>query len=63
MPHKTGVQHIRRKTRTDAQRNRDRILEVAKQEFARSGANASLDYIAKDAGVGPETLDRPLSYL
>lgn len=52
------LQHIRRKTRTDAQRNRDRILEVAKQEFARSGANASLDYIAKDAGVGPGTLYR-----
>jgi AcrR family transcriptional regulator len=31
---------------------------VAKQEFARSGANASLDYIAKDAGVGPGTLYR-----
>jgi AcrR family transcriptional regulator len=51
-------QSIRRKTRTDAQRNRERILEVAKQAFTRSGANASLDDIAKDAGVGAGTLYR-----
>jgi hypothetical protein len=31
-----------RKPRADAQRNRERILEVAKLEFTRSGANASL---------------------
>jgi AcrR family transcriptional regulator len=47
-----------RKPRTDAQRNRERILEVAKQAFTRSGANTSLDDIAKDAGVGPGTLYR-----
>src|SRR5579864_8862658 len=47
-----------RKPRTDAQRNRERILEVAKQEFTRSGANASLEEIAKKAGVGPGTLYR-----
>jgi AcrR family transcriptional regulator len=47
-----------RKPRTDAQRNRERILEVAKQAFTRSGANASLDDIAKEAGVGPGTLYR-----
>src|SRR5579871_2608627 len=47
-----------RKPRTDAQRNRERILEVAKQAFTRSGANASLDDIAKQAGVGPGTLYR-----
>jgi len=33
-------------------------LEVAKDAFTRSGANASLDDIAKDAGVGPGTLYR-----
>jgi AcrR family transcriptional regulator len=48
----------RRKPRTDAQRNRERILEVAKQAFTRRGANASLDDIAKDAGVGAGTLYR-----
>jgi AcrR family transcriptional regulator len=47
-----------RKPRADAQRNRDRILEVAKQEFTRSGANASLEHIAKKAAVGPGTLYR-----
>jgi AcrR family transcriptional regulator len=47
-----------RKPRTDAQRNRERILEVAKAAFARSGADASLDDIAKQAGVGPGTLYR-----
>jgi len=47
-----------RKQRTDAQRNRERILEVAKGAFTRLGANASLDEIAKEAGVGPGTLYR-----
>ena len=47
-----------RKPRADAQRNRERILEVAKVAFTRSGANASLDDIAKEAGVGPGTLYR-----
>ncbi|MGH9439938.1 MAG: TetR/AcrR family transcriptional regulator [Terriglobia bacterium] len=47
-----------RKPRTDAQRNRKRILEVAKEAFTRSGANASLDDIAKQARVGPGTLYR-----
>ena len=47
-----------RKLRTDAQRNRERILEVAKQAFTRSGANTSLDDIATQAGVGAGTLYR-----
>jgi AcrR family transcriptional regulator len=47
-----------RKPRADAQRNRERILEVAKQAFTRSGADTSLDAIAKQAGVGPGTLYR-----
>ncbi len=51
-------QSKRRKPRTDAQRNRERILEVAKQAFTRVGANASLDDIAKEAGVGAGTLYR-----
>jgi AcrR family transcriptional regulator len=48
----------KRRPRADAQRNRERILEVAKEAFTRSGANASLDDIAKQAGVGPGTLYR-----
>ena len=47
-----------RKPRADAQRNRERILEVAKEAFTRLGANASLDEIAKEAGVGAGTLYR-----
>src|ERR1700751_2676994 len=47
-----------RKPRTDAQLNRERILEVAKEAFTRSGANASLDDIAREAGVGAGTLYR-----
>lgn len=47
-----------RKPRADAQRNRESILEVAKDAFTRFGANASLDDIAKDARVGPGTLYR-----
>ncbi|MGC1298566.1 MAG: TetR/AcrR family transcriptional regulator [Alloacidobacterium sp.] len=47
-----------RKPRTDALRNRERILEVAKATFTRQGANASLEEIAKQAGVGPGTLYR-----
>lgn len=47
-----------RKPRTDAQRNRERILEVAKDAFTRLGANASLDDIATHAGVGAGTLYR-----
>src|SRR5690242_7216970 len=47
-----------RKPRADAQQNRERILEVAKEAFTRHGANASLDDIAKEAGVGAGTLYR-----
>lgn len=47
-----------RKPRIDALRNRGRILEVAKAAFTREGATASLDEIAKQAGVGTGTLYR-----
>jgi len=47
-----------RKTRADAQRNRGRILEVARRVFTRDGAAASLDDIARQAGIGPGTLYR-----
>ena len=57
MPSKRS-QPAPRKPRADAQRNRERILEVAKVAFTRSGANASLDDIAKEARVGPGTLYR-----
>src|ERR1700677_936936 len=47
-----------RKPRSDAQRNRERILEVASQVFTRRGADASMDEIAKRAKIGPGTLYR-----
>jgi AcrR family transcriptional regulator len=47
-----------RKPRADAQRNRERILEIAKAAFTESGTNISLDEVARKAGVGPGTLYR-----
>jgi AcrR family transcriptional regulator len=47
-----------RKPRTDAQLNRERLLDVAKEAFTRSGPNTSLDDIAREAGVGAGTLYR-----
>ena len=44
--------------RADARRNRDRIVEVAREVFRERGYDASLDEIAKRAGVGPGTLYR-----
>jgi len=55
---KRRSKQVGRKPRADAQRNRERILEVAKEAFTRSGANASLDDIARQSGVGAGTLYR-----
>jgi AcrR family transcriptional regulator len=52
------AKNIPRKPRADAQRNRERILEVAKQVFTRRGVEASMDEIAKRAKIGPGTLYR-----
>ena len=47
-----------RKQRSDSLQNRERILAAARAAFTKSGANASLEEIAKQAGVGPGTLYR-----
>jgi AcrR family transcriptional regulator len=47
-----------RRPRTDAQRNRARLLKTAKAAFAEKGSGASLDEIARKAGVGIGTLYR-----
>lgn len=47
-----------RKPRADAQRNRARILEVARLAFTQHGADATLDDIARRADIGPGTLYR-----
>jgi AcrR family transcriptional regulator len=47
-----------RPMRADAARNRRLLLAAARDAFARSGVTASLDDVAKAAGVGPGTLYR-----
>lgn len=47
-----------RAQRADACRNHDRLLECASAAFARDGVEASLEGIAKAAGVGVGTLYR-----
>jgi AcrR family transcriptional regulator len=44
--------------RADARRNYDRIVQVAREVFREQGYDASLDEIARRAGVGPGTLYR-----
>lgn len=53
VPHKSL-----RKPRTDSLRNRERLLEAAKEAFTRFGVSASLDDISRQAGVGAGTLYR-----
>jgi AcrR family transcriptional regulator len=47
-----------RKPRADAVRNRDRLLETAADIFSAGGPDASLEAVAKRAGVGIGTLYR-----
>jgi AcrR family transcriptional regulator len=49
---------IVRKPRADAVRNRERVLEAAKAVFSAGGADASLEAVARRAGVGIGTLYR-----
>ncbi|MGA4844009.1 TetR/AcrR family transcriptional regulator [Streptomyces sp. G45] len=44
--------------RTDARRNRERLVAAAQEVFAEAGPGASLNEIARRAGVGPGTLYR-----
>jgi AcrR family transcriptional regulator len=55
---KSAANRSARKPRADAQRNRDRILAVAKQVFTHRGAEATMDEIARRARIGPGTLYR-----
>src|SRR6202030_1369003 len=47
-----------RKPRADAVRNRERVLEAAKTVFSAGGSEASLEAVARAAGVGIGTLYR-----
>jgi AcrR family transcriptional regulator len=48
----------KRKPRADAIRNRERVLEAAKAVFSQGGPEASLETVARRAGVGIGTLYR-----
>src|ERR1700741_4179466 len=47
-----------RKPRSDALRNRERLLDAAKAVFSAGGAEASLEAVARHADVGIGTLYR-----
>jgi len=50
--------HAAKPMRADAKRNYDKLIDAAREAFAERGSEASLDDIAKRAGVGPGTLYR-----
>ncbi len=56
----TGVQASKttRRPRADSVRNRERVLEAAKAVFSAGGPDASLEAVARRAGVGIGTLYR-----
>lgn len=47
-----------RMLRTDAQDNRDRVLDAARQLFSERGIDVTMRDVARHAGVGPATLYR-----
>ncbi|MGW0531610.1 TetR/AcrR family transcriptional regulator [Streptomyces sp. NPDC003032] len=49
---------VGRQPRADARRNRERIVAAAREAFSEAGPDASLNDIARRAGVGPGTLYR-----
>jgi AcrR family transcriptional regulator len=54
----TSTKSSERPQRADAQRNRRRVLDAAEQLFAESGNGATIEDIAKQAGVGVGTVCR-----
>lgn len=46
------------KLRSDAQDNRERILEAARELYAEQGVDVTMRQVARHAGVGPATLYR-----
>src|SRR5260370_28602866 len=55
---KAAASHSPRRLRVDARRNRDKLIETAAAAFAEHGVDASLEDIARRAGVGIGTLYR-----
>ena len=52
------VEQLRRPLRRDAQQRRDKLVAAAQSEFAAQGVDASLEKVARDAGVAIGTLYR-----
>ncbi len=52
------VEQTRRPLRRDAREHRDKLIAAAQREFAAQGVDASLEKIARDAGVAIGTLYR-----
>jgi AcrR family transcriptional regulator len=52
------VRHDARPLRADAVRNRERLVDVAREAFEQDGVDTSLEEIARRAGVGIGTLYR-----
>jgi AcrR family transcriptional regulator len=54
----SDVEQMRRPLRRDARESRDKLIAAAQREFAAHGVEASLEQIARDAGVAIGTLYR-----
>jgi AcrR family transcriptional regulator len=54
----SDVEQMRRPLRRDAREHRDKLIAAAQREFAAQGVDASLEKIARDAGVAIGTLYR-----
>jgi len=54
----SDVEQMRRPLRRDARESREKLIAAAQADFATHGVDASLEKIARDAGVSIGTLDR-----
>ncbi|MGI8903432.1 MAG: TetR/AcrR family transcriptional regulator [Solirubrobacteraceae bacterium] len=54
----TIPEEVERSQRADARRNRERIIHGAREVFARDGASAQMEDVARTAGVGVGTVYR-----
>ena len=57
-PESVDEERAGRSMRADARRNRERLVTSARQVFAKEGGGASMEAIARQAGVGVGTLYR-----
>lgn len=53
-----NIAHVAKPLRSDARRNRDQVLAVAREMLAVDGSSVSFDEIARRAGVGVGTVYR-----